>query len=103
MPTTHTDIVIIGAGVIGNSIAYHLARQGQRVLVIEHDLFEDVRAEHDRPPVGAELVEQVHHVQPLPGVHPVERLVEQHHMLVVNELFIDLVQLLYALVVRGFS
>jgi len=35
MPTTHTGIAIIGGGVIGNSIAYHLARQGQRVLVIE--------------------------------------------------------------------
>ena len=35
MPSTHTGIAIIGGGVTGNSIAYHLARQGQRVLVIE--------------------------------------------------------------------
>ena len=35
MPTTQTHIAIIGGGVTGNSIAYHLARQGQRVLVIE--------------------------------------------------------------------
>ena len=35
MPVTNTEIAIIGGGVIGNSIAYHLARQGQRVLVIE--------------------------------------------------------------------
>ncbi len=35
MPATQTDIAIIGGGVIGSSIAYHLARQGQRVLVIE--------------------------------------------------------------------
>ena len=35
MPATQTDIAIIGGGVIGNSIAYHLARQGRRVLVIE--------------------------------------------------------------------
>ena len=35
MPATRTEIAIIGGGVIGNSIAYHLARQGQHVLVIE--------------------------------------------------------------------
>ena len=29
------EILIIGAGVIGSSIAYHLARQGRKVLVIE--------------------------------------------------------------------
>ena len=35
MPATRTDIAIIGGGVIGNSIAYHLVRQGRHVLVIE--------------------------------------------------------------------
>src|SRR6266849_2296795 len=35
MATTHIEIAIIGGGVIGNSIAYHLARQGRQVLVIE--------------------------------------------------------------------
>ncbi len=35
MKTAITEILIIGAGVIGNSIAYHLARQGQQVLVID--------------------------------------------------------------------
>ncbi len=35
MAATRTEIAIIGAGIIGNSIAYHLARLGQHVLVIE--------------------------------------------------------------------
>src|SRR5687767_5678174 len=29
------EIVVVGSGVIGSSIAYHLARQGRRVLVID--------------------------------------------------------------------
>lgn len=31
------DIVVVGAGVTGNAIAYHLARQGADVLVVERD------------------------------------------------------------------
>ena len=37
MSNVSGDFLIIGAGVIGSSIAYHLARTGQRVLVIERD------------------------------------------------------------------
>jgi glycine/D-amino acid oxidase-like deaminating enzyme len=35
MNATNTDIVIVGGGVIGNSIAYHLARRRRQVLVVE--------------------------------------------------------------------
>jgi sarcosine oxidase subunit beta len=31
----HTEVLIIGGGVIGSSIAYHVARQGRKVLVVE--------------------------------------------------------------------
>src|ERR1700747_2344924 len=35
MSIAHFGVAVIGAGVTGNSIAYHLARQGREVLVIE--------------------------------------------------------------------
>lgn len=35
MNSINTEVLIIGAGVIGSSIAYHLARQGRQVLVVE--------------------------------------------------------------------
>src|SRR6266566_9002901 len=72
-----------GAEVAGGGQAarhHHLDGAGQPL-----DLFQDVRAEQDRPALGAELVEQVHHVQALPRVHPVERLVEQQHLRVVHQ------------------
>jgi sarcosine oxidase subunit beta len=33
--TFTTEVLIVGGGVIGSSIAYHLARQGRQVLVVE--------------------------------------------------------------------
>ena len=41
MKATNTDILIVGGGVIGNSIAYHLARQGRQVLVIDRSNIAD--------------------------------------------------------------
>src|SRR5690349_9126985 len=34
-PTTSVEVLVIGGGVIGSSIAYHVARQGCTVLVVE--------------------------------------------------------------------
>jgi sarcosine oxidase, subunit beta len=41
MSEANIDILIVGGGVIGNSIAYHLARQGRRVLVIDRSQIAD--------------------------------------------------------------
>ncbi len=49
------------------------------------DLLEDVRGEQDRPALGGHPPEQLHHVQPLARVHPVERLVEQQDRRLVDE------------------
>src|SRR3954454_23945595 len=34
-PATHVDVVVIGAGIIGASSAYHLSTAGHRVVVLE--------------------------------------------------------------------
>ena len=65
------------------------------------DLLEDVGAEQDRPALVAELVEQLHQVQPLARVHPVERLVEQQHRGVVHDRGRHLDPLLHPLRVRA--
>jgi sarcosine oxidase subunit beta len=42
----HADVVVIGCGVTGSSIAYHLAKQGVHVLMLE-------RAEYAQEPVAS--------------------------------------------------
>jgi sarcosine oxidase subunit beta len=41
MQTASTDILIIGGGVMGNSIAFNLAQQGRQVLVIDRSQIAD--------------------------------------------------------------
>jgi len=36
--TETTDVIIVGAGVQGASLAFHLARRGARVLVLERQM-----------------------------------------------------------------
>src|SRR5215470_14444520 len=65
------------------------------------DLFQDVRAEQDRPALFAEPVQQVHHVQPLPRIHAVKRLVQQQDRRIVDQRRRHLDPLAHALGVGG--
>ena len=49
------------------------------------DLFENVRAEQDGAPFRAEPGEQIKHLQALPRIHPVEGLIEQQNLGVVDK------------------
>ena len=55
-----------------------------RVRQLLH-LLEDVRGEHDRPPLGGELLEQLLEVHALARVGAVERLVEDQDLRIVHE------------------
>jgi hypothetical protein len=63
-------------------------------------LLQDVRAEQDGPPGGGEVAQQGHHVQPLPRIEAVERLVEEEHRRVVDQGRREQDPLLHALRVR---
>src|SRR6266704_1780420 len=44
MRDANINVLIVGGGVIGNSIAYHLALQGRKVLVVEKSEVADTPA-----------------------------------------------------------
>src|SRR5450432_1348253 len=58
----------------------HLNRAGQPL-----DLLQDVRADQDDAALAAHLLQQVDHLQPLPRVHPVERLVQDNDLWIVHQ------------------
>src|SRR5215212_4838397 len=37
MPASSADVVVIGAGAIGGAVAFHLARAGQKVVLLERE------------------------------------------------------------------
>ena len=72
----------------------------QHLLGEALDLLEDVRREQDRAACRGHRPEQLDHVEALPRVHAVERLVEQQDLRVVDEGAGDLDPLAHALRVR---
>lgn len=69
---THAEIVIIGGGVIGASIAYHLTKLGKKdVVLIERGQLTSER--HGTPPAGDAAPHHPHYDRSVPLRHPALR------------------------------
>lgn len=70
--TEHTDVVIVGAGVMGCGTAYWLSKAGYKVLVLEQDAIACGASG-----VAAAMLEAVGHGATMPGEDPLTELASQ--------------------------
>lgn len=76
--TSH-DVAVLGGGPAGSAVALELARHGQRVLVLERSLYDDVRVGETLPPQAATWLRRLGIPDPFASVQhlPAPSVVQQ--------------------------